>query len=110
MSIYSGSHYSGCNDERRLIAIWEMNFVGQFLQATGYSEKTGRLYHNYLRDLLDFFVQEGTAEYIKPYWANCGQQVISRYALHLKEKGNSPATISQKMAVINSFFDWLYKK
>lgn len=101
---------SGCYDERRLIALGQMNAVAHFLQEKGYSEKTGRLYHNYLRDLLDFFVQEGTAEYIKPYWANCDQQVISRYTLHLKEKGNSPITISQKMAVINSFFDWLYKK
>jgi len=87
-----------------------MNHVGHFLEAKGYSERTERLYEIYLRDLLEFFVQEGTAEYIKPYWANCDQQVISRYALHLKEKGNSPTTISKKMAVINSFFDWLYKK
>jgi len=100
----------GCYDERRLIALGQMNGVGRFLKEKGYSKRTERLYHNYLRDLLDFFVKEGAAEYIKPYWTNCDQQVILRYAVHLNERGNSPTTISQKLAVINSFFTWLYEK
>ena len=110
MPIYSGSHYSGCNSERRLIAIWEMNAVGRFLEDKGYPERTKSIYYNYLSDLLDFFVHEGTAEHIKPYWANCDQQVISRYILHLKEQYNSPINISQKLTAINSFFDWLSKQ
>jgi len=100
----------GCYDERRLIALGQMNGVSRFLKEKGYSKRTESLYHSYLRDLLDFFVKEGTAEYIKPYWANIDQQVILRYTSHLKTIGNSHTTVSRKMAVINAFFDWLYNK
>ena len=101
---------SGCYDERRLIALWQMNFVGHFLKEKSYPAATESLYYKWLTELLDFFVKQGTAKYIKPYWANCNQSVVLSYILYLHEKGDSPETIFRQIAVMNSFFEWLYKK
>ena len=61
---------SGCYDERRLIAMGQMNGVRRFLEGKGHSEDVKSLYGGWLGELLDYFVKEEQVQYIKPYWAN----------------------------------------
>jgi len=102
---------SSCHSQNRLIAIAQINVIGYFIDYLGHdkghSAKTLGLYYSHLRQLLDFFVRKVSKNQYQPYWANCDKQVIKSYFLHLRKKGNAPTTIARKMAVIDSFFEFL---
>ena len=98
-------------DQNYLVGLAQLSIIGYFIDYLGHDErrsaKTLGLYNSYLRQLLDYFVKKVSTEYINPYWYNCNQQVIVSYFRHLKEKGNAIPTIARKMAVINTFFEFL---
>jgi len=103
-----------CWDESYLVALAQTREIEEFLkyksQDKSCSERTLRLYRNYLWQLLDYFVKKVSEEHIKPFWTNCDQQVISNYYIYLQKKGNTPTTIDRKIAVIGSFFDYMVTK
>jgi site-specific recombinase XerC len=105
---------SPCWDDNYLIALGQRYAIGQFIEylehEKGMPAKTSALYCRYISQLLDYFVKKASQERIRPFWANCGRDILSSYYLYLIDKGENLKMLNRKMAAIDSFFDFMVSK
>lgn len=100
-----------CGGEDYLIALGESRAIAQFIshleQGKGYSKETLDLYHDYLIQLLEYFVQHASTVRKKPLWSNLDKCVVVSYNAYLYGEGDTQEIIANKLAVITSFFKYM---
>jgi len=100
-----------CGGEDYLIALGETRAIAQFIshleQGQGYSKETLDLYHDYLIQLLEYFVRHASTVHKKPLWNNLDKQVLVSYNTYLCGEGDAQKMIANKFNVIASFFNYM---
>ena len=106
--VISNPNGNMCYSQGRMVAFTQQgeaaNFIDHLQNSRKYSKNTLSLYYSYLNRFLSWRARYANKD---PWWSNCSQQDIVGYLNYLKEKGNTPTTIVQKMTVLNSFFKYL---
>lgn len=104
-------NHNYCGGEDYLIALGESRAIAQFIDhlqnGKGYSKKTLDLYHEYLLQLLDYFVKKASMAHKKPLWSNLDKRVVVSYNTYLYREGDTQEIVADKLAVIISFFSYM---
>jgi site-specific recombinase XerC len=104
-------NHNYCGGEDYLIALGETRVIAQFISylenGDEHSKETLNLYHDYLTQLLEYFVQHASTVHKKPFWRNLDKRVLVSYNSYLCREGDTQEMIAEKMAMITAFFNYM---